>query len=376
MSSKSSLTSLPSTLGGFVSNVTQLSFRSSSATLSKKSTPFLPLFDFVQVASASGLKQYTQEIAEEGLIAARLGDGADYVVDKVRNTGGEIVVVKHVKATLTIGTTEHKVGSEEESRIRKVLHEIKIATHPAVKKNVNILHIKGFGWELAEGSLTTPFIVVEYAEYGTLRDYLRKGSHAVTIETRYELALDAARGVQTLHAHRIAHGDLKLENALISAIPRNPTLKITDFGLSIFLDSDEKSYEYWGTERYRPPEVAEQTGGSETAGLIAGSRYRACDIYTYGLLVLEILIDGEQYFDGAGEQIGIEEGSEPLQRLLKADSESNHIILVLKRIVEECLQVEAEARPRIDEIISQLGGSERLVECGLHQANELTQQLT
>jgi serine/threonine protein kinase len=359
MYSKSPLISQRSTLASLVSRVSQLGTSSTSGALGEKSSLSFPLFDFVQVASASGLKQYPPDIAEEGLVLASLGDGADYVVDKVRNTDGDIVVVKHVKATFAIGPAEPR--GNEDSRIRKVLHEIKIATNPALKKSVNILQTKGFGWELGEESLTTPFVVVEYAEYGTLRDYLRKGSNPICIETKYELALDAAKGIQTLHAHHIAHGDLKLENALITSTPRNPTLKISDFGHSVVLEDDRKSYQYWGTEKYRPPEVTEQTGGSDTAGFIAGSQYRACDTYAYGLLVLELLIDGEQYFEGTVDLSQGEERFEPQQRLSTVDSESNTTISTLKHVAEECLLVEADGRPQMVEIVSQLGSVERLV---------------
>jgi len=322
----------------------------------EKTAPSLPLFDFLQVASASGLRQFAQDIAEEGLVAARLGDGADYVVDKVKSPNGEIVVVKHVKDTLSPDGVTGDSDIEDTSRISKVLHEIKIATHPVLRKNANILRMMGFGWEMSESSLTTPFLVVEYAEHGTLRNYLQKVPQPVSMETKLSLAFDTVKGLRSLHVHHIAHGDLKLENALVTTAPKDPTLKITDFGLSVVINDDETPYQYWGTQRYRPPEVYQQAGDSDTAGWIAGSKYRACDVYTYGLLVLEILIDGEQYLEHVGGAGRIDEQSQALRCLSSIFDSDDVALTTLKSIAQKCLHIDAEARPRIEEIVSQFEG--------------------
>nr|KMM67530.1 hypothetical protein CPAG_03864 [Coccidioides posadasii RMSCC 3488] len=322
----------------------------------EKITKPVPLFDFLRVASASGLRQYAQDFAEQGLMSARLGNGADYIVDKVKSRDGQIVVVKHVKAiaSLDIGVT--RPSSDESSQIRKVLREIKIATHPALKENANILQMKGFGWELAEGSLAIPFLVVEYAEHGTLRSYLQNNRGSVGVEAKLDLAFGAAKGLQALHSNRIAHGDLKLENALVvSSASEHAALKITDFGLSVVLEDDAGLYEYLGTLCYRPPEVCQQAGDSSAAGLITGSSYRACDIYTYGLLLLEILINGERYFGLAGQQVQLEERSAALQCLLQVADQNSVVLATIKSMVESCLHAEAGERPQIQEIVSRFG---------------------
>ena len=348
-------------LDSLVSAISNFGTGISSAEPSERQYPLVQFFEFLRVASASGLQQYAPDITEEGLAVARLGDGTDYVVHKVRSPDGDVVVVKHAKATLQLDGTEGSSESGNHSRIRKVLHEIKIATHPMLRKDRNILRMKGFGWELAESSLTSPFIVVEYAEHGTLRDYLQK--KAVDKETKLGLAFDLARALRALHTQCIAHGDLKLENALVSIVPQNPTLKLTDFGLSVILNDDETSYEYWGTQRYRPPEVYQQTGDSPTAGLVVGCKYRACDIYTYGLFVLEVLIDGKRYFECASEQGEIEERDKALKCLSGVIDINVTALLTLINIAEKCLNIEVEARPPIEGIVSQFDNFNKLVRC-------------
>src|SRR4051812_46827146 len=98
ISSQSGLHSLEAAVSNFGIGI-------SSGEPTERPAPSVPLFDFLRVASASGLQQYAQDIAEEGLVSARLGDGADYVVDKVRSPDGVVVVVKHVKATLMLDDT-------------------------------------------------------------------------------------------------------------------------------------------------------------------------------------------------------------------------------------------------------------------------------
>ena len=351
-----SLDSLVSAISNFGAGV-------SSAGPTERQFPLVQFFEFLRVASTSGLKQYPSEITEEGLAVAKLGDGTDYIVHKVRISDGDVVVVKHAKATLQLDGTEGSSESGNRSRLRKVLHEIKIATHPMLRKDRNILQMKGFGWELAESSLTTPFIVVEYAEHGTLRDYLQRT--AVNKETKLSLAFDLARALQVLHTQCIAHGDLKLENALVSIVPQDPTLRLTDFGLSVVLNDEERLYEYWGTQQYRPPEVYQQIGDSPTAGLVVGSKYRACDIYAYGLVVLEVLIDGKRYAEFASEQGEIEERDKAL-KCLSGMSDTNVTALnTLRTLAEKCLNIEVEARPPIKGIVSQLDRLNKSVRCTL-----------
>jgi serine/threonine protein kinase len=363
MSLVSQIFSLQLGLDSLGSSVKNHGTDTSSGKHPEKPAPSLPLFDFLQVASASGLRQFTQDVAEEGLVAARLGDGADYVVDKVKSPNGEIFVVKHVKDTLSLYGAAGDSDIKDTSRIHKVLHEIKIATHPVVRENANILRMMGFGWEMSESSLTTPFLVVEYAEHGTLRNYLQKVRLFVSTETKLSLAFDAVKGLRSLHAHHIAHGDLKLENTLVTTTPKDPTLKITDFGLSVVIDDDQTSYQYWGTQRYQPPEVYQQTGHSETAGWIAGSKYRACDIYTYGLLVLEILIDGEQYLEHLSEAGQIDEQSQALRCLSGVFDSDDVALTTLKSIAQMCLHIDVEARPPIEEVVSQFEGVTQSVRC-------------
>lgn len=57
-----------------------------------------------------------------------------------------------------------------------------------------------------------------------------------------------------LHASRICHRDLKLENILLATRERTALVKITDFGLSKH-HSNESMKSFVGTKMYMAPEV-------------------------------------------------------------------------------------------------------------------------
>lgn len=56
---------------------------------------------------------------------------------------------------------------------------------------------------------------MEYAEHGSLFDYLIKTKNSLTWPKKISLLLDIARGMQYLHKSEVIHRDLKAENILV-----------------------------------------------------------------------------------------------------------------------------------------------------------------
>src|SRR5271167_2891282 len=79
----------------------------------------------------------------------------------------------------------------------------------------NVLSIQGFGWDYIEGRTTTPSLVIEYADQGSLRQYLGS-SPAITDAQRLDIVLGVCRGITCLHQCGIIHGDIKMENILMT----------------------------------------------------------------------------------------------------------------------------------------------------------------
>ncbi|RQP03032.2 hypothetical protein POPTR_018G132900v4 [Populus trichocarpa] len=99
-------------------------------------------------------------------------------------------------------------------------------------------------------------------------------------ETRFQIILGIARGLQYLHedSHlRIVHRDIKASNILLD-VKFQP--RISDFGLARFFPEDQAylSTTFAGTLGYTAPEYA-----------IRGELSEKADIYSFGVLVLEII---------------------------------------------------------------------------------------
>ncbi|CAH8834668.1 unnamed protein product [Trichobilharzia szidati] len=95
------------------------------------------------------------------------------------------------------------------------------------------------------------FLVSEICQGGELFDYL---THNVIISEKRTRALmrQLFDAVSFIHDRQIVHRDLKPENILLDD---NLNIKVTDFGLAVFVDDEEELRETRGTPGYLAPEV-------------------------------------------------------------------------------------------------------------------------
>jgi len=101
--------------------------------------------------------------------------------------------------------------------------------------------------------------VMELVTGGELFDRIvQKGSYSE--DDARILVKRIVRGVNYLHKNGIAHRDLKPENLLLKTKENDFDVKIADFGLSSFLDSQKMMQTACGTPAYVAPEVL-QSGG-------------------------------------------------------------------------------------------------------------------
>ncbi|CAG8603205.1 10447_t:CDS:10, partial [Cetraspora pellucida] len=142
----------------------------------------------------------------------------------------------------TYGLTGEKVAmkelfitSDDYEIIKIFINELKLhslAIHPRI--------IQFHGISCDQGN-ETYYLVMEYAEGGTLRQFVSKP--IFTCQERIRLALQIVEGITYLHSINIIHRDLHPNNILI----HYGNVKIADFGLSKSLNS-MKSYSSNGRE--------------------------------------------------------------------------------------------------------------------------------
>jgi serine/threonine protein kinase len=255
-----------------------------------------------------------------------------------------------------------KTAQTKQAMSRSLMREIKVMTRPALNSHGCIVPLLGYGWRNDPRDGAIPYLITDYSEYGTLKDYL--GMITTSLPERRELALDVAVGLETLHESSIIHGDVKLSNVLVYGISgrfissRPQSAKLADFG-STLLEEDFARHSgtsrYYGTPAYNPPEFQGVDGSGDCATFLDCTR---ADVYSFGLLAWETMAGGKSYCASitavqAHESIPTTPKSDQvLQQLLKTAeiSASSSLHEVLRLTLEGCLRDDPKKRKAMSEV--------------------------
>jgi predicted ATPase len=130
---------------------------------------------------------------------------------------------------------------------------------------------------------TTPFLVMDYAPGGNLRELHPKGTQ-LSLDTIVSYVIQLAEVLQYAHQKKLIHRDIKPENMLLGC--HNEVL-LSDFGIAIKAQSSRKpqAQDMAGTIAYMAPEQLE------------GKPLPASDQYALGIVVYEWFC-GDRPFHG------------------------------------------------------------------------------
>ena len=183
--------------------------------------------------------------------------------------GGHI----HLGTLAAIKVLHRKLASEDFDTFRMEARLLAHLIHP------HIVRVLEFG---IEDKL--PFLVMDFAPYGTLRQCHPKGTR-LPLSTVISYVKQVADALQCAHDERLIHRDVKPENMLIGR--RNEVL-LSDFGIAILKQSAPGQHpsEMSGTMAYMAPEQ------------IRGKPCLASDQYSLGIVVYEWLC-GMHPFQGS-----------------------------------------------------------------------------
>eukprot|EP01137_Pigoraptor_chileana_P018784 Opistho-2@78831 len=160
-------------------------------------------------------------------------------------------------------------------------------------------------------------IVTEYAGKGSLADVLSNADLPLDWAFKYSLARDIANGMEFLHKSEIkSHGRLKSSNCLID---QRWVLKLTDFGLHEFkagqVVEDESEYKTYAKLLWTAPEILRNPPLQNFNGKKAVEAWQstldygvgtpAGDIYSYGIVMWELLTREPPYSNSEDEPKGI-----------------------------------------------------------------------
>src|SRR6266487_2034016 len=130
----------------------------------------------------------------------------------------------------------------------------------------------------------TPFLVMDYAQNGTLRHRHPKGA-ILPPATVLDYVKQIAPALQYAHDHKLIHRDIKPENILLG---RDNEILLSDFGIALIAQSShyQSTQDVVGTVAYMSPEQ------------IQGKPRPASDQYSLGIVVYEWL-SGARPFHGS-----------------------------------------------------------------------------
>ncbi|MFS0778689.1 Stk1 family PASTA domain-containing Ser/Thr kinase [Neobacillus sp. 3P2-tot-E-2] len=120
------------------------------------------------------------------------------------------------------------------------------------------------------------FIVMEYVEGQTLKQYIQQNS-PLQVEETIDIMKQLTSAISHAHQNHIIHRDIKPQNILVD---RFGNVKITDFGIAMALSATSitQTNSVLGSVHYLSPEQAR-----------GGMANRKSDIYSLGIVMFELL---------------------------------------------------------------------------------------
>ncbi|KAJ7910823.1 kinase-like domain-containing protein [Mycena leptocephala] len=160
------------------------------------------------------------------------------------------------------------------------------------------------------------------------------------------MVLGVAYGLEYLHRHKIIHGDLKVHNVLVD---KHGTPCICDFGISKIVNSEGFTTSSVGTVPYMAPELFLVRTETDNAILDGKSTSMSSDVYSFGLLVLEVWTN-ESLKNRPKHPILTEQAHRSL-RPKRSDYDSESINSSLWTLLDSCWEPEPTDRPTISDLI-------------------------
>lgn len=201
----------------------------------------------------------------------------NYLLTRLLGQGGfaEVYLGQHIylKTQAAIKVLQAQISDDDIDGFQNEARTIANLVHP------NIVRVLEFG---IEGK--TPFLVMDYAPNGTLRQRHPKG-------TRLDPAIivpyvkQIATALQYAHDQKLIHRDIKPENILVG---RHNEILLSDFGIALVAQSShyQSTQDVVGTVAYMSPEQ------------IQGKPRPASDQYSLGIVTYEWL-SGDRPFHGS-----------------------------------------------------------------------------
>ncbi|KAI9149042.1 Dual specificity protein kinase shkC [Paramyrothecium foliicola] len=214
-------------------------------------------------------------------------------------------------------------------RISGLVTELQVVYYPGLRGHPNIIRPLGVSWAAEEDLISTPsrklqtseppqssesneaqpkrswpIVITERSSEQSITKLMQSRAYrypvaSVPLYVKFRLCMDALRGLKAMHQCDIAHCDVKCDNVVVSTTDegtaRNWRARLCDFNLSILRVSSLENYtteDVKGTPLYTAPELLLQ-------GKVSSEDVFKTDVYSWGLLLWEVVIDGGARIENA-----------------------------------------------------------------------------
>ncbi|RIB27351.1 kinase-like domain-containing protein [Gigaspora rosea] len=219
--------------------------------------------------------------------------GGSGIVSKAqwKMNNNKTIALKQIASNEVLDQSKYEELTKEVKALRRIdLSTIKIGSE-------NVIEFFGISMNSENGHY---FLVLEYAELGNLREYLR--ANASSWEKKVNITRQVISGLYYLHKNEILHRDLHSENIVVKGDNNKKDgirVLITDFGASEIIS--HLSLSRWGIKneciRYMDPVILTNIDKTHEE-----KKYDySSDIYSLGIIMWDISNNGKKIFENAND---------------------------------------------------------------------------